>query len=81
MRFCIQRELAVHLYAEAKLSFGKAREVARMRFWELQQLLASRQIPVHYDVEEFEEDTASDTSGGSNVIACPCAVCRSGSSA
>ena len=41
----IQRELAVHLFAEGKLSFGKAREVAAMGLWEFQQLLASRRIP------------------------------------
>ena len=55
----LQRELAVHLFAEGKLSFGKAREVAHMGFWEFQQLLASRRIPVHYDIEEYEEDLAA----------------------
>ncbi|MCX6040453.1 MAG: UPF0175 family protein [Caldilinea sp.] len=55
----LQRELAVHLFAEGKLSFGKAREVAHMGFWEFQQLLASRRIPVHYDIEEYEEDLAT----------------------
>lgn len=55
----IQRELAVHLFAEGKLSFGKAREVGRMGFWEFQQLLASRRIPLHYDIAEYEEDMAT----------------------
>ncbi len=57
----IQRELAVHLFAEGKLSFGKAREVAAMGLWEFQQLLASRRIPIHYDIEEYEEDLATLT--------------------
>jgi len=57
----IQRELAVHLFAEGKLSFGKARELATMGFWEFQQLLASRRIPMHYDIEEYEEDLATLT--------------------
>jgi predicted HTH domain antitoxin len=55
----IQRELAVHLFAEGKLSFGKARELGRLGFWEFQQLLASRRIPVHYDLAEYEEDMAT----------------------
>ena len=57
----IQRELAVHLFAEGKLSFGKAREVAAMGLWEFQQLLASRRIPINYDIEEYEEDLATLT--------------------
>jgi predicted HTH domain antitoxin len=40
----LQRELAVHLFAEGTLSFGKGREVANMCFWEFQQLLAQ---PAH----------------------------------
>ena len=55
----IQRELAVHLFAEGKLSFGKARELATMGFGEFQQLLARRRIPMHYDIEEYEEDLAT----------------------
>lgn len=56
----IQRELAVHLFAEGKLSFGKAWEFGgRLGFWEFQQLLASRRIPVHYDLAEYEEDMAT----------------------
>ncbi len=57
----LQRELAVHLFAEGKLSFGKARELAGMGFWEFQQLLASQRIAPHYDIEEYEEDLATLT--------------------
>ena len=49
-------ELALHLFEIGKLSFGKARELAGMTVWEFQYLLGSRGIPVHYDVEEYEED-------------------------
>jgi len=38
------------------LSFGKARELAGMTVGAFQQLLGSRAIPVHYDVEDYEED-------------------------
>ncbi len=50
------KELAVHLFEEGKISFGIARKLAKMSHWEFQQLLASRKIPLHYDVEEYSED-------------------------
>jgi len=52
----LRRELALHLFEEEKLSFGKARELAEMSVWDFQQLLGSRDIPVHYDVEAYEND-------------------------
>ena len=52
----LRRELAIYLFQQGRLSFGKAREMAGMTVWAFQQLLASREIPVHYDVEDYEED-------------------------
>lgn len=52
----LRRELALFLFQQGKLSFGKARELADMTVWAFQQLLGSRGIPVHYDVEDYEED-------------------------
>ena len=52
----IRRELALHLFEQDKLSFGKARELAEMSVWDFQQLLGSRGISVHYDVEAYEND-------------------------
>ena len=52
----LRRELALHLFEEEKLSFGKARELAEMSVWNFQQLLGSRGISVHYDVEAYEND-------------------------
>jgi predicted HTH domain antitoxin len=52
----LRRELALHLFEEEKLSFGKARELAEMSVWDFQQLLGSRGICVHYDVEAYEND-------------------------
>jgi predicted HTH domain antitoxin len=49
-------ELAVSLYAQGRLSQGKARELAGLSLWEFRQLLASRRIPVHYDVDDLNED-------------------------
>jgi predicted HTH domain antitoxin len=55
----LKRELAIHLFREGKLSFGKARELAGMNAWDFQQLLGSREIPVHYDVQDYLEDQAA----------------------
>jgi predicted HTH domain antitoxin len=52
----LRREIALHLFEEQKLSFGKARELAQMPPWEFLQLLGSRGICLHYDIEEYEED-------------------------
>ena len=52
----IKRELAILLFEQGKLSFGKARELAQLSAWDFQSLLAFRDIPLHYDVEEYEED-------------------------
>jgi len=41
-----------------RLSFGKAREMAGMTVWTFQQLLGSRGISTHYDIEDYEEDLA-----------------------
>ena len=52
----LRRELALHLFQQGKLSFGKAREVARMNIWAFQQLLGSRGLSIHYGLEEYEAD-------------------------
>lgn len=52
-------ELAIHLYAQGRLSIGKAHELADMSLWEFRQLLASRRIPPHYDETDLDEDVAT----------------------
>ena len=52
----LRRELAVYLFQQGRLSFGKAREMAEMTVWAFQQLLGARGIPVHYGVEDYEQD-------------------------
>jgi predicted HTH domain antitoxin len=49
-------ELALMLYAQKRFSFGQARQLAGMSYFEFEQLLFDRNIPAHYDVDEFEED-------------------------
>jgi predicted HTH domain antitoxin len=52
----LSQEIAVLLFQKDKLTLGQASRLAGMSQWQFQHLLASRQIPVHYDVAEFEED-------------------------
>ena len=49
-------ELAVALYAQGFLSFGKARELASMGKYGFGRLLGERRIPRHYGREELEDD-------------------------
>ena len=49
-------ELAISLYAQRRLSLGKARELAGLSLWEFRQILASRWIPPQYDVEDLDQD-------------------------
>ncbi len=52
----VQQELAIWLYAQGCLGIGKARELAGLSLWEFHQLLASRKISPHYDIQELNED-------------------------
>jgi predicted HTH domain antitoxin len=51
-------ELAVALYAQELLSFGKARELAQMDKYDFGQLLAQRDIQRHYGSEDLTDDLA-----------------------
>ena len=55
----IKQELALALYAQRRLSVGKARELAGMSLWEFRQLLGARHIPPHYDESDLAEDLAA----------------------
>lgn len=49
-------ELAIALYAQDVLSFGKARELAQMGKYEFGKLLGEGGINRHYGAEELEDD-------------------------
>jgi len=51
-------ELALSLYAQDILSFGKARELAAVSRYQFADLLARRGIARHYGQEELTEDLA-----------------------
>jgi len=53
-RLC--EELAVMLYADGALAFGKARELAGVGKFEFGQLLVKHGTPRHYTNEELEDD-------------------------
>ena len=49
-------EIAILLFHKEKLSIGQASRLPGMSRLQVQHLLASRQIPLHYGVAEFEAD-------------------------
>lgn len=52
----LKTELAIGLYAQRRLSVGKARKLAGLSLWEFRQLCATRKISPHYDVGDFNDD-------------------------
>jgi predicted HTH domain antitoxin len=55
----IRVELAVMLFKLERLTLGRASLLANRGQIEFQQLLASRGINIHYDVEEFQQDLST----------------------
>ncbi|HBK23012.1 MAG TPA: hypothetical protein DDZ60_11060 [Planktothrix sp. UBA10369] len=52
----LRQELAIALYTQDLLSFGKARELAVMDKYEFGQLLGERGVLRHYTPEELDDD-------------------------
>ena len=52
----MKREIAVMLFQKDKLTLAQASRFAGMNRIAFQHLLASREIPVHYGVDDFEQD-------------------------
>ena len=50
------QEIAVMLFQKDKLTLGQASRMSGISQLQFQYLLASRQIPLHYDVDDFEAD-------------------------
>jgi len=55
----LRQELAVLLFQKDRLTLGQASHLAGLDLLRFQHLLASRGIPVHYDIEEFEQDLST----------------------
>lgn len=52
----LKREIAVLLFEKERLTAEQAASLAEMDRIDFQHLLASRHIPVHYDVGDYEQD-------------------------
>ena len=52
----IMQELALALFQREKLTLGQASHLAGVSQWQFQQLLGSRNIPIHYGIDDFEAD-------------------------
>ncbi len=52
----LMQEIAVLLYQKEKLTLGQASRLAGMSQLQFQFLLASRQIPIHYGIADFDAD-------------------------
>lgn len=55
----LQREIAVLLFQWERVTLSKAAQIAKMHQFEFQKLLASRKIPVHYGLGDYQADVAS----------------------
>jgi predicted HTH domain antitoxin len=49
-------EIAVLLFQKERLTLAQASRLAGSSRVEFQKLLASRRIPVHYEIEDFKDD-------------------------
>ena len=60
----MRQEIAVMLFQQEKLTLAQASRLAEMHRVAFQHLLASRRIPIHYGVEDFEQDVQTIQSAG-----------------
>ncbi len=49
-------DIAVSLYQQGILSFGKARQLCKMTKWEFSRELGLRKVERHYEERDLEED-------------------------
>ena len=50
----IIQELAIVLFQKEKLTLGQASSLAKINQFQFQHILASRQIPIHYNKDDFD---------------------------
>lgn len=55
----LKKLLALYMFKERILSFGKACELSGLDKVDFLELTGSMKIPLNYDVEDFEEDLAT----------------------
>jgi predicted HTH domain antitoxin len=52
----VRSEVALSLFAQERLTLSQAARLADLPQLDFQAMLATRGIPIHYDVAELEED-------------------------
>jgi predicted HTH domain antitoxin len=52
----LKQEIAILLYQKEKLTLAQASRLAGLDRLQFQHLLASRRIPINYDIEDFKKD-------------------------
>lgn len=52
----LMREIAIMLFQQERVSLGKGAQLAGMHKMDFQALLASRDICIHYDLEDYQGD-------------------------
>ena len=52
----LKAEIAIHLFQLEKITLGQASRLAGLPRLQFQHLLSSRSMPIHYGIEDFEED-------------------------
>lgn len=52
----IKQEIAIFLFQKEKLTLVQAAKFAEMNRLDFQHILASRQIAIHYNQDDFEQD-------------------------
>jgi predicted HTH domain antitoxin len=53
------KEIVLMLFEQKRISIGKASNLLEMNLIQFQHLIASRDICVHYDVDDFKADVAT----------------------
>jgi predicted HTH domain antitoxin len=53
------QEIILMLFQQKKISIGKASDLLEMNLIQFQHLIASRDIGIHYDVEDLKADVAT----------------------
>ncbi len=53
------QEIVLVLFEQKKISIGKASGLLGMNLIQFQHLIASRNVNIHYDVEDFKADVAT----------------------
>jgi predicted HTH domain antitoxin len=52
----LKREIAAALFERERLTMAQAARLAELSHLEFQRLLADRRVPIHYGLDEFEDD-------------------------